>query len=154
MGRQLLCCKERRQERVLGCCRCVSANCDNRPFHAGHLRAWGPSQCALLFWQLLIVGFWPKRTQQRTGFPHIWKVWFPMTLVAPLVQKPFEMLVGSRISCYQGWTRNALPQAWLTRSVEHFGSDPLEHPSKTSSNHSHAIHIPFTFSRRFEVRSK
>ncbi|CAL1164074.1 unnamed protein product [Cladocopium goreaui] len=30
---------ERRQERVLGCCRCVSANCDNRPFQAGQFRA-------------------------------------------------------------------------------------------------------------------
>ena len=50
-----LCCKERRQERVLGCCRCVSANCDNRPFQAGQFRAWGPSP-------------W---TQQRARFPHI-----------------------------------------------------------------------------------
>eukprot|EP00438_Fugacium_kawagutii_P030414 Skav230857 [mRNA] locus=scaffold3471:416314:418123:- [translate_table: standard] len=30
---------ERRRERMLGCCRCVSANCDNRPFQAWQFRA-------------------------------------------------------------------------------------------------------------------
>ena len=35
----LLCSKERRRERVLGCCRCVDATCENRPFQAWQFNA-------------------------------------------------------------------------------------------------------------------